>query len=241
MNKELINKIASIVNECENNGMYKQADKLNLFMTRIAQQGAFYDPNGKFYQAGQTLNTQGVRPGDVIYNALTGNLNNIYKTNQGNQQQGQKRTLMPNGRFVPGTTNTPQSPQIDQTGQYLQQQGNVLQQPQNQPQTAKGQDLSGYGPRRQQPDFYKNIANQQYSTYLSSGYSEPQAQMIALQVAGAAMQKNMEIPYYHNMVLNEIKNSMSTGQQSMQPTVVDQSKLPQISRTRSFRDQLSRY
>lgn len=184
MNKIFINKIASIVNECENNGLYKQADKLNLLMTRIAQQGPFYDPHNKFYEAGRKLRIeQGLSPWDVIYGAATGNLNNIY------------------------TTNTQQTPQIGQGGQSNPEQANTPQQPQNQPQMPKGQDLSGYGPRRQQPDFYKNIANQQYSKYLSSGYSEPQAQMIALQVAGAAMQKNMEIPYYHNMVLNEIKNS----------------------------------
>lgn len=196
MNKVFINKIASIVNECENNGMYKQADKLNLFMTRIAQV---------------------------------------------------KGTLMPNGQFIPDTTNTPQSPQIGQGGQSNTEQANAPQQPQNQPQMAntnqqaQGLDLSAGYPRRQQPDFYKNIANKNYSQNLSSGYNAQQSLATTLQSVSQEMQKNLEIPYYHNLLLNEIKNSMSTGQQSMQPTVVDQSKLPQISRTRSFRDQLSRY
>lgn len=193
MNKELINKIASIVNECENNGMYKQADKLNLFMTRIAQV---------------------------------------------------KGTLMPNGQFIPDTKNTPQSPQIGQGGQSNTEQANAPQQPQNQPQMANTNqqlDLSAGYPRRQQPDFYKNIANKNYSQNLSSGYNAQQSLATTLQSVSQEMQKNLEFPYYHNLLLNEIKNSMSIGQQSMQPTVVDQSKLPQISRTRSFRDQLSRY
>jgi hypothetical protein len=214
MNKIFINKIASIVNECENNGLYKQADKLNLLMTRIAQV---------------------------------------------------KGTLMPNGQFIPDTTNTPQSPQIGQGGQSNPEQANTPQQPQNQPQMGKYGDpgtmtafvdgvartfgtptqqlqpvdtSAGY-PRRQQPDFYKNIAYKNYSQYLSSGYNTQQSLATTLQSVSREMQKNLEIPYYHNLLLNEIKNSISTVQQSsIQPTVIDQTKLPQISRTASFRDQL---
>lgn len=204
MNKFLINKLVSMVNEYENNGIYKKADKINSLMIKLAQAGTgpFYDPNNKFNKAGQELREQhNVTPASLLGGALLGNLNQMYTP-------GQKGTLMPNGQFVPDAANAPQSTQTGQPGQLTGQQANQPQQPQNQPQMANtGPDTSQGYVRRQQPEFYKNIAKDIYSKYVSSGYNPRMAQSMTLQYVSQAMQKNMEIPYYHNILLNEINNS----------------------------------
>lgn len=103
----------------------------------------------------------------------------------------------------------PTAPQQPQQVQQPQQQSQ--QQPNQQPNQQQGFDLSAGYLRRQQPEVYKNIAQEKFDQYLSSGYPMPQSKMIALQFASQAMQNNMELPGYNNILLNEIRNELGAG------------------------------
>lgn len=116
------------------------------------------------------------------------------------QQFQQNQPQQPNQQQQPQQPQQPQ--QVQQPNQQTQQQ---------QPNQQQGFDLSAGYLRRQQPEVYKNIAQEKFDQYLSSGYPMPQSKMIALQFASQAMQNNMENPNYNNILLNEIKNELGVG------------------------------